>query len=275
VSRKNAKIRRSKSRHREEQPQITIFNVKDAATTKSDFGATTAATMSSIPVITNSENRHQPVVARGSAAAKKGGAVPMSVLKPSNAAAGKKTPGLVLKKPSAAATTTTTTTTTTRPTSRNGKPSTAFTNNNNNIKSTAIAPSKKNIVATSAGAAKKKESPRTLYEEEDGADKKGTTENWESAQKEMDQMFKEQARDKLRGIPDIEVPGELQANNVDLFPYQRDGLRWMHAQETRSEEEAIPPFFVLKPNGKWRCALTHNRVQDAKPPAVRGGILAE
>ena len=98
------------------QPQITIFNVKGRCDNKSDLGATTATTMSSIPVITNSENLHQPAVARGSAAAKKGGAVPKSVLKPSNAAAGKKTHGLVLKKPSAAAaaaaaaTTTTTTT---------------------------------------------------------------------------------------------------------------------------------------------------------------------
>jgi hypothetical protein len=75
-------------------------------------------------------------------------------------------------------------------------------------------------------------------------------EDWSQAQKERDQMFKEQKRDKLLGIADVAIPPELHAN---LYSYQHDGLRWMHAQETRSEGDAIPPCFVLKEHGgKWR-----------------------
>jgi hypothetical protein len=77
--------------------------------------------------------------------------------------------------------------------------------------------------------------------------------DWKAESKELDEMFDDQNREKFRNVPTIAKPSQLVAT---LFPHQVDGISWMVNQETKKPEDAIPPFYIQKTNGRYRCTLS-------------------
>jgi SNF2 family DNA or RNA helicase len=80
-----------------------------------------------------------------------------------------------------------------------------------------------------------------------------------------DSMLKDQ-------VPDMKMPDAL---NIELFPYQEDGVRWLVFQE--NNVDSVPPFWKQRQMGsklKWWCPIT-NVYQDEKPAPIRGSILAD
>jgi hypothetical protein len=88
--------------------------------------------------------------------------------------------------------------------------------------------------------------------------------------KELDKLF---ADSMLKDqVPDMKMPDAL---NIDLFPYQEDGVRWLAFQE--NNVDSVPPFWKQRQMGsklKWWCPIT-NVYQDDKPAPIRGSILAD
>jgi len=97
----------------------------------------------------------------------------------------------------------------------------------------------------------------------------------DATQKELDAMFEENSSSKLHGIPEFVQPAGLK-DSVQLFDYQKDGVRWLLHQET-SRDRLAP--FVKKVEGRngeelFKCTLTH-RVQSQKPVSPSSSILAD
>jgi hypothetical protein len=88
--------------------------------------------------------------------------------------------------------------------------------------------------------------------------------------KELDQIF---ADSMLKDqVPAMKMPDAL---NVELFPYQQDGVRWLAFQE--NNVDSVPPFWKQRQMGsklKWWCPIT-SVFQDDKPAPIRGSILAD
>jgi SNF2 family DNA or RNA helicase len=88
--------------------------------------------------------------------------------------------------------------------------------------------------------------------------------------KELDKLF---ADSMLKDqVPDMKMPDAL---NIELFPYQEDGVRWLAFQE--NNVDSVPPFWKQRQMGsklKWWCPITQV-YQDEKPAPIRGSILAD
>jgi SNF2 family DNA or RNA helicase len=87
---------------------------------------------------------------------------------------------------------------------------------------------------------------------------------------ELDRLFADTSfKDQ---VPDMKMPDAL---NIELFPYQEDGVRWLAFQE--NNVDSVPPFWKQRQMGsklKWWCPIT-NVYQDEKPAPIRGSILAD
>jgi hypothetical protein len=100
-----------------------------------------------------------------------------------------------------------------------------------------------------------------------------TTANWEEASQQLDAMFDEQTKNRLAQLPNYDMPPQFQ--NLELYDYQKDGIRWLIHQERN--DSALPPFvkeiFELG-RKRWRCTIT--RAIFLKPPKpICGGVLAD
>jgi hypothetical protein len=88
--------------------------------------------------------------------------------------------------------------------------------------------------------------------------------------KEMEKIFEDSmVKDQ---VPAMKMPDAL---NVELFPYQQDGVRWLAFQE--NNVDSVPPFWKQRQMGsklKWWCPIT-SVYQDDKPAPIRGSILAD
>lgn len=93
--------------------------------------------------------------------------------------------------------------------------------------------------------------------------------DWRTQQKQLDDLFDQQSKSQLSNLPRVNVP----ALQVELFPHQVDGIRWMCHRETGNIE---PPFFrQVKEQNKtmWLSEITQSS-QSTPPTPVVGGILA-
>jgi hypothetical protein len=100
-----------------------------------------------------------------------------------------------------------------------------------------------------------------------------TTVDWEGAHEELDQMFDQQTKNRLEQLPDYPMPPQLQ--NLELFDYQKDGIRWLIHQERN--ESAISPFIKeIFHLGKkaWICTITKCTF-NSPPKGICGGVLAD
>lgn len=95
-----------------------------------------------------------------------------------------------------------------------------------------------------------------------------STVDWEGQQKALEEMFEEQSLKKIQELPQLEMPALLSKHH--LFDHQRDGIRWLVAQE----EEKTPAYFKKTADNRWQCDITKATMITAPPP-VRGGILAD
>jgi hypothetical protein len=100
-----------------------------------------------------------------------------------------------------------------------------------------------------------------------------TNVDWANAHEELDQMFDQQTKNRLEQLPDYAMPPQLQ--NLELFDYQKDGIRWLIHQERN--ESAISPFVKeIFQNGKkkWICTITRC-IFTSPPKGICGGVLAD
>lgn len=77
-------------------------------------------------------------------------------------------------------------------------------------------------------------------------------------QRELDTLFDKQNETKYDGIPAF-VHAEGLKNEILLYQYEHDGIRWLLHQETA---DRIPPFFLDRTNA-WSCSEQALVVLDA------------
>jgi len=93
--------------------------------------------------------------------------------------------------------------------------------------------------------------------------------DWQSQQQGLDKMFEEIQSKQLADLPDVPMPKQFE--KMDLYDYQKDGIRWLCNQE-RSDSK--PSWFKQVDNGKWLCTVSGlSQLKDPHP--IRGGILAD
>jgi hypothetical protein len=100
-----------------------------------------------------------------------------------------------------------------------------------------------------------------------------TNVDWANAHEELDQMFDQQTKNRLEKLPDYAMPPQLQ--NLELFDFQKDGIRWLIHQERN--QSAISPFIKeIFQNGtkKWMCTITRC-IFTSPPKGICGGVLAD
>ena len=108
--------------------------------------------------------------------------------------------------------------------------------------------------------------------------------NWQAVQKELDDIFVQQTKERMRHVPNIDMPKILTRNeDLTLYDYQQDGIRWLVHKEV-SSPVAIPSFYkqkVARPgltskdmSIQYECTLT-KRVYETRPQPIRGSILAD
>jgi hypothetical protein len=66
--------------------------------------------------------------------------------------------------------------------------------------------------------------------------------DWKKTQKELDDLFEQQSKEKFAGIPDFEMPSGFQ-DHLRFFDYQQDGIRWLVHQETNENRQG--PFWKV------------------------------
>jgi SNF2-related domain len=99
------------------------------------------------------------------------------------------------------------------------------------------------------------------------------TTDWAAQQEELDKMFDAAVKNQLEGLPQYPMPPEF--DSLDLFDYQKAGIRWLIHQERN--DDAVPPWFTKRTQlGRefWHCDIT-KCLQDQAPKPIRGGILAD
>jgi hypothetical protein len=100
-----------------------------------------------------------------------------------------------------------------------------------------------------------------------------TNVDWADAHEQLDEIFDQQSENRLEQLPNYSMPTQFQ--NLELFDYQKDGIRWLIHQERN--QTAVPPFIKEIFQGgrkKWLCTIT--RAIFLKPPKpICGGVLAD
>jgi hypothetical protein len=93
---------------------------------------------------------------------------------------------------------------------------------------------------------------KTILDAEEKQDCKKT-------QKELDDLFEQQSKEKFEEISNFEMPSGFQ-DHLDFFDYQKDGIRWLVHQETC--ENRTGPFWKVRyifvvHNGSWMLSFAH------------------
>ena len=91
-------------------------------------------------------------------------------------------------------------------------------------------------------------------------------------QAELDSLFETSLGAQLKGLKKTPMPKLLQ---VELYPYQQTGVRWLAARE--NDTESVPVFWKERMYGsvrKWWHSLV-DRAFDEKPSPNCGSILAD
>lgn len=91
----------------------------------------------------------------------------------------------------------------------------------------------------------------------------------------LDNMFEEQAREKLLNIPKIKLPTKLFVTK--LKEHQVQGIRWLAHQETNRDSNTNPFFKEIEyKSGEkgYRCSLTGTH-QRTPPQPIEGTLLAD
>jgi hypothetical protein len=99
--------------------------------------------------------------------------------------------------------------------------------------------------------------------------------NWEETQKELDQLFVKQSKERMNGVPMIGMPKIFEENEVQLHDHQKDGIRWLVHKEVTNE--SVPPFYVPRQFGSCeylRCIITSS-IHKEPPAPLRNSILAD
>ena len=99
----------------------------------------------------------------------------------------------------------------------------------------------------------------------------------EEAQKAyLDQMFDEEDAAKIRKLPKMNFGVADHVLKTKLKPHQKDGLRWLIAQETSQRPN---PFYTEMTNANgmtvYRCVLTGKHKRDGPPNSFQGALLAD
>ena len=95
--------------------------------------------------------------------------------------------------------------------------------------------------------------------------------DWKTQQKELDDMFEKESKEKMLNLPAMEMPAAF--GEVELLEHQIDGIRWLCHRETGNIE---PPFFKKVTEQKkvmWLSEITSSS-QSTPPKPITGGILA-
>ena len=71
--------------------------------------------------------------------------------------------------------------------------------------------------------------------------------DWDAQAKELDEMFDKQCEMQTKNLTDIPMPIQF-SSDLQLFDYQKTGIRWMVHQEIYSKE--VPFFEQVKEAGK-------------------------
>ena len=95
--------------------------------------------------------------------------------------------------------------------------------------------------------------------------------DWRTQQKDLDDMFDEQCKLQLQGLPHVPTPSQLK---ITLLDHQISGLQWMVRNET--QPPPVPFYKQVKEQGKsvWLSEIT-NASQPEPPKPICGGILAD
>jgi hypothetical protein len=102
--------------------------------------------------------------------------------------------------------------------------------------------------------------------------------DWMTTQKELDELFTKQLKERMDDVPKIDMPEILTNNGVKLYKYQKQGVQWLVHKETT--HEALPPFYMERPMGSnqertWYENTLTKRMQRERPEPIRGSILAD
>jgi hypothetical protein len=98
---------------------------------------------------------------------------------------------------------------------------------------------------------------------------------WEAMQQELDDLFVKQSKERMCGVPLIDMPNILEQNGVSLFDHQKDGIRWLVHKEVTNQD--VPPFYKKKKFGSkvhWRCTIT-SLILKEDPEPLKHSILAD
>eukprot|EP00978_Attheya_sp_CCMP212_P013372 scaffold33647_cov49-Attheya_sp.AAC.2 len=97
--------------------------------------------------------------------------------------------------------------------------------------------------------------------------------DWRTQQKDLDDMFETQTKEQLANLPEIQMPSQF--CNMELFPHQTIGIRWLVHRETATNIP-VPFYKQTKEKGKqvWLSEITHCS-QTLAPKHVKGSLLCD
>jgi hypothetical protein len=98
---------------------------------------------------------------------------------------------------------------------------------------------------------------------------------WQAMQKELDDLFVKQSKERMNGVPLIDMPKILEQNGVRLFDHQKDGIRWLVHKEVTNQD--VPPFYKPRKFGAkvyWHCKITGCVIKE-DPEPLKHSILAD
>jgi SNF2-related domain len=98
--------------------------------------------------------------------------------------------------------------------------------------------------------------------------------NMENLNLQLDLMFEECSAKRFENIPEYPMP--LLLKKVNLFEYQKQGIRWLiHQERSGAVPNALPSHCRQKDDfSGYLCTITGSSMLQ-RPPPVRGGILAD
>jgi hypothetical protein len=98
--------------------------------------------------------------------------------------------------------------------------------------------------------------------------------DWMTTQKELDELFTKQLKERMDDVPKIDMPEILTNNGVKLYKYQKQGVQWLVHKETTHDD--LPPFYTERHFGRiWFENTLTKRMQRERPEPIRASILAD
>lgn len=97
--------------------------------------------------------------------------------------------------------------------------------------------------------------------------------DWNTQQKQLDEMFDKQLEDQYKELPDIEMPYHL-LKGIKLFEYQVKGVKWLVKKETMASPAPFYKSVKEKGQNMYLCEITQSSQRDAPRP-IKGSILCD